>query len=295
MKIDRIYINTHRYDLFYTRICLASVRFWYPDIPISLIVDQSNGSFIYGSLLSKWKVEVLDTNNRKYGWGLGKFEPLFLKKKERFLVMDADTVMIGPVLNKIERNSTDFVVDQEVQPTSEFRKLYYDDEQLAKLFPDFTYPGYSFNTGQWAATTGKFSLDDLTGLVEWGERPRLVYPNIFKQADQGLLNFLVHQKESRNQISVAKVPLMIWPPAVKGFAVSKEQLAGKQIDDPFIIHWAGIKFNRSSSFPLLDIILFYEHYFYTTYPSLVKMRDRLLDLYLRYEKKIKHKLKKKVG
>jgi hypothetical protein len=45
MGIEQVYIAGCRGDLRLTRCCVASVRRWYPDIPISLIVDESQGPY----------------------------------------------------------------------------------------------------------------------------------------------------------------------------------------------------------------------------------------------------------
>lgn len=45
MNLTAVYINTHRYDYKLTCICVASVRYWYPDIEIYLIKDYRRGDF----------------------------------------------------------------------------------------------------------------------------------------------------------------------------------------------------------------------------------------------------------
>ena len=45
MKIERIYITGCRTDLHLTRCCVASIRRWYPSIPISLVKDELRGRF----------------------------------------------------------------------------------------------------------------------------------------------------------------------------------------------------------------------------------------------------------
>ena len=292
MKIDRVYINTHRYDKELTGTCVASVRYWYPDIAISLIFDYSNGRYNYTALCRRWNVDVLDTQGRKYGWGLGKFEPLFLGNKERFLVLDADTVLCGPVLDSIDALDADFVVDRETQPPEDLKILYYDPEKLKDLYPDFVYPGYTFNTGQWIGRGGILRHADFDAFVNWKPVPRLKYPDIFKQADQGVLNLVVHQKEAEGKLSVEKIPLMIWPANGAGDFIRLDAIKDKKPDFPFVIHWAGMKFRRLNEYPLSAILLFYRQYYYSGDHGLRKLTDRAVIQYLSWEKKARLRFKK---
>lgn len=245
-----------------------------------------------GDLDKKWGIEILETSKRKYGWGFGKFEPLFISNPDYFLVLDADTALAGPILHKFEYSTADFVVDKEEQPLSEFEKLYYNISGVERLFPGFKYPGYSFNTGQWVGRSGAIIWSDLEDLIVWKDRPQLKHPLIFKQADQGLLNFLVQKKEMEGKIKVDRIPLMIWPASGGENQVDLEAISSRQHNHSFIIHWAGIKFSRSNSFPLSDIACFYENFYYSKYPRPEKWKDRLLELWYRIEKKIKNRLKK---
>ncbi len=99
MKVSGVYINTHRYDFELAKICIGSIRFWYPEIPIYLIKDYSNGNFSTIIAEQKWGVQQFNCNRKKLGWGFGKLEPLFLNEGQAFLILDADTLMTGPVLD----------------------------------------------------------------------------------------------------------------------------------------------------------------------------------------------------
>ena len=292
MTIDKIYINTHRYDLALTSTCVASIRYWYPDVPIFLIVDYSNGRFPSRKMLARWNLQVLDTGKQHYGWGFGKFEPLLLTGQEYFLVLDADTVMTGPVLDNVKDLKADFVVDREVQPIDKFKLLYYDPVEAEVLFPGFEYPGYSFNTGQWIARGSVLSKVDFSDFITWQPAPILKHPAYFKQADQGILNLLVHLKEKKNEISVEKIQLMIWPDSGGADFIDLGAIRRKEKAYPYIIHWAGIKFSQLTDFPRADILRFYESYFYSKYNSLEILINKVYRFYLTIEKKLVLKYRK---
>ncbi|WP_205508576.1 hypothetical protein [Longitalea arenae] len=292
MQIDKIYINTHRYDLKFTRICIASIRYWYPEIAINLIIDYSNGATDTKKMQRNWNIGILETGKQRYGWGFGKFEPLFLNKKETFLVLDSDTVLAGPVLDKLSGIEADFVVDKEVQPAEKLKHLYYDPEEIIKLYPNFRYPGYSFNSGQWVGNSKVLSKNDFDNLITWKPSPKLSYPQFFKQADQGLFNLIIHLKEQEKKVSVARIPLMIWPDGGAADFIDLDAIKNKERKFPYVIHWAGMKFKSISEYPRMDILSFYEEYFYHKYSALEKYLDKAQDKYLEKEKKFLFTFKK---
>ena len=42
MKIDGVVISCYVLDVYLTRVCVASIRFWYPDLPIWLLKDLNS-------------------------------------------------------------------------------------------------------------------------------------------------------------------------------------------------------------------------------------------------------------
>ena len=124
MKVDKVFINTYKYDFHLARICIASIRYWYPEIAIFLIKDEKEGSFDTSFTEKTWNVNVLDVPRKKFGWGYGKLEVLFSNKKETFFVIDADAVITGPVIDKVRKIDADFIVDKEVQPTQRFIEIF---------------------------------------------------------------------------------------------------------------------------------------------------------------------------
>ena len=58
MKIEGVVISCYRFDLHLTRLCVASLRFWYPEIPIWLLKDSRYGDFSTREIESYWNVQV---------------------------------------------------------------------------------------------------------------------------------------------------------------------------------------------------------------------------------------------
>jgi len=294
MKIHKIYVNTFRYDLNFTQLCLASIRYWYPEIPICLIIDYSKGNLPYlESLCIKWNVSVFPNNGASYGWGFGKFEPLLLPNEPTFLMLDSDTILVGPLLKSLEEIEADFIVDKEVQNKKDLSRLYYDLKQLEIKFPFFKYPNYSFNSGQWVGKGGFFTLTELQSYIFW-ERgvPKLRNPEIFKQADQGLFNFLLQNKKQNKELSIHRKKIMFWPGEVGLPNINKDNIVNKfAMNFPSIVHYAGFSTKRNQKLPFQDILDFYQQSFQSKLTNKEYYQDFLVKYWLEVEKWISYKLR----
>jgi hypothetical protein len=260
-RIDRVYIATHRRDLRLTRICIASVRRWYPQIPIFLLKDETNGSFSTREIEATWNVALWPTQIRSFGWGFIKLEPLFDRERHRFLILDSDIVFLGKVIDALEKFDADFVVQEEVQPPTQIPDLYFDPARIRRsLNPALPDPAFTFNTGQYVGTSGLLSRDDFEELVVWKEPRRVKYPEMFNPSEQGVLNYVVLGKHAAGSISVARTPFMKW---------GEEEMSPfdvRSLDGdspyPYLIHWAGLKKLRLRAMLRADILRHFESAYY---------------------------------
>ncbi len=285
MIVKRIFINTYKYDFQFARICIASVRYWYPDIPIYLIKDTGAGYFSTKLVEKKWSVNIFETHKKSFGWGYGKLEPLFIQDDASFLVLDADTVFTGPVVDKVKDIQAQFIVDDEEQPASRFNEIYYNLERINEIAVDFKYPGYSFNSGQWFGTSGIVSREDFAKTLDWTDPPKPKFPDIVFNGDQANLNFVFHLKEQTEQLSISRTKLMIWPNAGNADFLNLAHIKAKQTNNAFVIHWAGMKFKKITTLPRADILQFYKKFYYTKMSKLQPLADAFNFIYLYYEKK----------
>src|SRR5690242_19280319 len=95
MKIEGIVISCYPLDLELTRICVASVRFWYPHIPIWLLKDRRYGDFDTREIERYWNAQVYPSRQKIQGWGFGKLEVMSELPKRRLLFLDSDIVLVG--------------------------------------------------------------------------------------------------------------------------------------------------------------------------------------------------------
>ncbi|MEI8340178.1 MAG: hypothetical protein WCH43_01425 [Verrucomicrobiota bacterium] len=265
MKIDIIYAACYKYDLRYTRILVASIRQWYPDIPICLIKDRFYGDFDTTEIEKIWGATVLKTEFTCYSWGFSKFTPLFLPAGQRFLVLDSDIVFTGPVLQLLESHDADFIVQREEPSPAFIESNYLNLEKLAELDPGFVFPGFTFNTGQWVGTSGLLSPADFEPELEWINRPRTRHPEVFKFGEQGLFNYVLMKKSACAEISLDRLQFMYVPGFEDCPPVRTTEL-GPSSSYRFVLHWCGQKRRYLSDMALSGVLLHFERLYYSRVP-----------------------------
>jgi lipopolysaccharide biosynthesis glycosyltransferase len=271
--IDRIIVFAMAKDLRLARICISSIRYWYPTIPISLVKDEKTHSFDTSEIENHWGVTVERCGQTKLG-GVGfliKLEPLFLGKRERILMLDSDTVFAGPVIDTLAQSDAQFIVSPDTAHgvlDSEYGRqivnsFLYDFEHLQKLDRSFKYPQRMFNAGHIVITTGIYKKQDLSFFFDWTLKPTPKFPRLFQMGDQGFWNYLLESEYSKSNISFQYMKFACYPKESDCITVTADSLAKRQ-GVQRIIHWAG-QHNHPwlSQFNQSDILHFYENYYYS--------------------------------
>lgn len=263
--VDVIYVAACDIDSRFTRICIASIRRFYPSIPIRLLVGAPLVRGLARELSTYWDVGVADIPPGDYSWGYVKMEALFGKAGERFLVLDSDTVMTGPILDRLAGFDAPFLVDDEPLPDDVARLFYYDWDKLnAAGFGPTPRPAFLFNSGQWIGTAGVLARADFDDWLEWSMPRQLRRPQFFKAGDQGVLNFIINRKVEREGLQVDRCRIMQCPfNSLDGIdAGTVARGAGESL----IVHWAGIKKLRQREMLAADLLAFYEQVYYRRLP-----------------------------
>lgn len=265
-SVQRIYIAASSLDARYTRICVASIRFFYPQIPIRLLVGGRLQRGLSAELQKYWDVRIAELPvTGHYGWGFVKLEPLFGRPGERFLVLDSDTVFTGPVLDTSNGCQAPFLVDDETTSEEDTKQLYYDWEKVRVVDEIASPPRFVFNTGQWFGTAGVLTRDDFAPWVEWTMPRRLRYPNTFMCGEQGVLNYMLNRKTALQSLVVERRKIMRWP------AHSMEGLDVRAVTGGTapvrVVHWAGIKAARQRDMVGADLLAFFEKIYYERLPA----------------------------
>jgi lipopolysaccharide biosynthesis glycosyltransferase len=267
--IEKIIIPCYGPDLWLLRICVASIRYWYPDIPIGLLKDY--GNFDTSELEKYFGVHLVAEATAPQGFW-NKLSALYGPGRQRILLLDSDTVFLGPVLAKLETRDEDFVVEWErAGPLSETEKVryaldgYFDLPALRRAFPDYEAPDYFFNAGQIVLTTGLLQPTDFAPFLTETNPPQLRQPRLFKRYDQSLLNFVLAEKKRQGLCSVHQEHFVVWGTSEIAFTLSLEQMVRRQ-GYPMLFHWATAKPYFKAAFRRGDILHFYENYYYSRIP-----------------------------
>ena len=133
--IDTVYIAASAKDGRFTRICIASIRHFYPDVRIRILAGGPLEPGLAEELERFWDAPISDVRRGDWGWGFVKLEPLFRPTYERFLVLDSDTAFAGPALEEWSTCDADFLVDAEKQTEADTHRLYYDWREVSGIDP----------------------------------------------------------------------------------------------------------------------------------------------------------------
>lgn len=265
--VDVIYLAACARDARLTRICVASIRYFYPDVPIKLLAGDILQAGLAEELKRYWNVGLVDLPKGDYGWGLVKIEPLFGPPGQSFMVCDVDTVFTGPILDVRAQSDAPFFVDDEQLSEADSKRLYYDWEKMAAIDPKVVSAIPAFNVGQWFGTAGLVKREEFEGLVEWTLPRRLPYQNVFMGGDQGVMNYVLLKKEKYEGLRIERYPIMRWPGYPNGLdGLSAATIAAKTAP-PRVIHWAGVKSTFLHKAVGADILQFYEDFYYSRLPS----------------------------
>lgn len=262
--MTEVFIAATPHDLRWARICLSSVRFFHPEIEVAILPGAPLPSSFLREIEKYWNAKVHPLPPNHYGWGFVKLEPLFAEPGHRFLVLDADTILTGPILERFEHNNAVFLVDNELQTESETKRLYYDIGQVKSVDSTALRPSFVFNSGQWFGTSGVLERKDFDPWVEWTFPRRLKFPDVFMPGDQGVLNYVLNQKHQLEGMPVTRQALMRWPGHDNLEEVTIENLGRAE---PRVIHWAGFKAPRLEALPRADLLLHFEELYYKRVPG----------------------------
>ena len=254
-----ILITATPQDLRFARICLASIRYFYPELCVRILPGAILPRSFLSEVAKHWDVGTFPVERGDYGWAFVHLEPLFQEGRKRFLVLDADTILLGPVTERFGNSKADFLVDDEVHSEADIKGLYYDWETVRGMDRNALRPKLVFNSGQWFGTSGILSREDFTPWVEWGLPRRLKHPKVFMPGEQGVLNYVINQKAQRDGLAVEAQKIMRWP----GHGlddITLERL--KESPFPQIIHWAGYKAPWLETLPRADLLLHFEKLYY---------------------------------
>jgi hypothetical protein len=181
-------------------------------------------------------------------------------------MLDSDIVLVGPILELLEQYDEEWIVHHEIFCKANLLKYYFDPEKIKRIDPEFNFPNFTFNTGQFVGISGTLKREEFNRFIEWKE-PRV---QLFREAftfggEQPLLNYILMKKADKGEVTLKRVDFMR-----EGLHQDTQQLNLDRIKNkdgyPYIIHWHDKKIQifdpNLDNNPRQDILLFFEDYYY---------------------------------
>jgi lipopolysaccharide biosynthesis glycosyltransferase len=267
-KINKIVIACFKNDMFLLRPCVASIRYWYPDVEIFLLKDIIKGDFNLDEFIHHWGCKIFPTKMKKFGWPWSKLSILLEEDDDRYLFLDSDTVFLGPVLDELDKIEEDFIVtgSKIADPNDEnFRFNYIDVNEIEAFDKSYKFPGYGFNGGQIVMKSGVFKLEDFKPIIDFEPTIQSKYPHIFKHGDQGCLNFIFAKAANEKRISIKYFDFWAWPDSqnINDYDLNSIKLKKGY---PIVLHWAGVKYIDYRDYSRYDVLKFYTDEYYKKIP-----------------------------
>lgn len=267
--INKIAIACFKKDLALLRPCVASIRYWYPEVEIFLIKDFVFGDFSTSEIEKLYNVKIFPSKRKTFGWPWSKLAVVLHEDKDKYLFLDSDVVFLGRVLDRLSSFDEDFVVtgmrtSDANNPT--FTNNYIDTDKLRSFDNHYHFPGYGFNGGQIVMTSGLLREADCNSVIAFEPEISNKRPDIFKHGDQGALNYIFAKAAQAGKIRVRYEDFWIWPGLPSANEISLDSIRrGDGI--PYILHWAGIKPVDFRKFSRYDILKFFEDQYYSRLPN----------------------------
>lgn len=263
-------VFANRKDFFFTKLCIASIRYYYPEVEILLVKDRLNGDFDTNTLCRVFSVKVHELSKRYFGWSAAKIFFLLDKRlpRKRYLCMDSDIIFIGNLLHKLNAEKGDFVLHPEIypQPFSDTVKgIFLDEEKIKPFYPEYQYPGFFFNAGQTVVTPGMLEEAMFSPAFDTTRYPYYRNPAVFPLVDQSILNIVIPISMRKNHLKVSTIPYMLW--SVEFFGdLSHNSMS--QFEDgskyPFLVHYAGdVRTWRIEKMKGPQVLSFFRQFYHT--------------------------------
>jgi lipopolysaccharide biosynthesis glycosyltransferase len=265
-----IVIAVNKKDVWFCRICVASIRYYYPHAKIYLLKDELNGKFSTSEIARNWNVELIEYPVKKFGWSAAKIH-FYCDKRfagGKFLVLDSDIVFTGKILDNDYVNEFlfDAIVSEETtgDPMSEwFKNTYFDYQRIQRFDPEYTYAGFTFNCGQLFCKGNFLNHALMEPYFDFNAVPAWKQKEVFPLVDQSVLNYLLPKLANEKKLQLSRQNYMIWSETATAKGMSLEEIKNGN-KYPYLIHWAGaLRIPLIGKMTRGDILLFFEKHYYS--------------------------------
>jgi len=240
-------------DVLFAHAALASIRNFYPEIPICVIVDGAVDETIFSEL---YGATTIRSDDKSLG-EIGAFCAGSPRSKliahwrgpfEYYLYLDADAIFWGDVLSRLDWRGEDFILfaceqTEDAHP-SWMSEYYFNVNLLLKYDPDF-----SWKKNNYFCAGAYFSKRNIIDIKKWISVESWVSPveKIFSwTTDQGPLNYLIFSMSQKREIVLGERDIQCIPDLIGydktylKYPCDVLQIPNR-IEFPSLIHSAGHK------------------------------------------------------
>ena len=241
-SLDGVIVLVSAGDMYLAKACCASIRHSMGDIPITLLVDGPDTNTAELERLPNVKrmvaQEVAGSECAELCTGFWvKLLVFWMSPYERFLYLDADTLVWGDVRAYAEFDKYDFIAGYDfnrpriLRTVEEVQRYVFDVEFIKKLDPALDWHGQELaNNGVFFARRGVFSK---ARLLELRRLP------CWRCYEQGVLNYLRWRALRDGVPRVSGHRLQIFP-AEETYS-PEDRFMPRSWKRPVIVHWIGGK------------------------------------------------------
>jgi hypothetical protein len=241
-RLDGVIILVSAGDVYLAKACCASIRQSMGSIPITLLVDGRHTDTAEIERIPNVKrmvaQERMDSELAHLCTGFWVKLLIFWESPyERFLYLDADTLVWGDIRAYAEFDKFDFIAAFDFKrprifaTAEEVQRYVFDVDYIKTINPDLDWHGQELaNNGVFFARRGVFSKERLLKL-------RLL--PCWRNYEQGVLNYLrwSAMRDGIPRVSGTRLQIL---PAEKDYRL-EDRLMPRDYRQPAIIHWIGKK------------------------------------------------------
>lgn len=251
--LDGVVIPVWAGDVFLAKACCASIRRFMGDIPITLLVDGPADTCELERLPGVSRMSVQEVATPEYirlcsGSSMAKLLLFWASPYERFLCIDADTVVWGDVRIYAEFDKYDFIASHyrhsvyRMPDLEVVNQQAFDVEVIRKFDPslEWLHQRYAI-CGVFFARRGVFSEARIMELVRLG---------CWRYYEQGMLNYLMWRSLQDGTPRIGGHPFQVFP--AEKILPAEDRLLPMDWKKPVVVHWLGRKPKLGRSYAMVD-------------------------------------------
>jgi len=213
-----VIVVTCPYDWLFAKGTVASLRHFMPDLPVCLLidgkVDTSLAEEMYGvTVLRREDIPDPWLRRHSFGWGFTKMNAVWHSPYERFMHLDADTVVWGDVRAKVFPEDGAIAWPFGTGPGGGDAETYVDSwffnpQKIEHLYPDFRWRELVSDfacTGVFGMTRGCLDKGEYQLLRELGQSDL----KLFGFGEMGLLNLMIFRNLQAGSLDIRRSDFQI--------------------------------------------------------------------------------------